>query len=146
MTNPKKYPESDASSMEFQITFRDDASPADRENAERSVATLVARSAAAVARNRAAEADLADLTGALNGPLVKLIEGDPLAIKALEKLRTYQLMQPDAMDVLRQDASLTLTSHAIPHAPQDAVSMRSLGFVPPYDFSWAWHDTNGHPP
>jgi hypothetical protein len=24
--------------------------------------------------------------------------------------------------------------------------MRSLGFVPPYDFSWSWHDQNGHAP
>ena len=146
MTDTTKYPESDASSMEFQMMFRDDATQADRQNAERSVATLVARSAAAVARDRAAGADLAELTGSLNGPFVRLIEGDPLAIKALEKLRTHQLMQPDAMDALRQDVPLSLPYDAIPLAPQGVLSLRSLGFVPPYDFSWAWHDRNGHAP
>ena len=41
MTDTTKYPESDASSMKFQIAFRDDVTQADRQNAERSVATLV---------------------------------------------------------------------------------------------------------
>ena len=95
---------------------------ADRQNAERSVAALVTRSAAAVARDRAAEADLAELTGSLNRPFVKLIGEDPLANKALEKLRTQQLMQPDAMDALRQDTPFTLTYDAIPLAPQSVLS------------------------
>jgi hypothetical protein len=146
MTGTTKYPESDASSMEFQITFRDDVSQADRQNAERSVAALVARSAAAVALDRAAEADLAELADTLNGSLVKLIEGDPLAVKALEKLRTQQLMQPDAMVALRQGTPLTPIYDATSLAPQGGLNLRSLGFVPPYDFSWAWHDGNGHPP
>ena len=145
MTGTTKSAKPDASSMEFQITFREDATQADRQNAARSVATLVARSAAAVARVRAAESDLAALTDSLNGPFVKLIEGDPLAIKARENLRTRQLMQTDSMDTLRRDASPTLT-YSAPLAPQGAPGLRSLGFVPPYDFSWAWHDRNGHPP
>jgi hypothetical protein len=89
---------------------------------------------------------LAELTDSLTRPFVNLIEQDPLANKALEKLRAHQLAQPDAIDMLRQDTPFTLTYDAISSAPQDVVSLRSLGFVPPYDFQWAWHDRNGHPP
>jgi hypothetical protein len=142
MADTTKYPDSDSSSMEFHVSFRDDVTEADRQNAERSVAALVARSAAVV-RDRAAEADLAELTGSLNRPLMKLIEEDALATKALEKLRTHQLMQPTTMDALRQDPPFTLTYDAIPQAPKD---VRSLDFVPPYDFNWAWHDVNGFAP
>jgi hypothetical protein len=117
MSDTKKYPESDTSATKFQITFRDDATQADRENAERSVAALVARSRAAVARHRAAEADLAELTDSLNGPFVKLLGGDPLANKAFEKLRSHQLMQPEAMDGLGQDTPFTLTYDSRAAAP-----------------------------
>jgi hypothetical protein len=113
MTDTPTSVEPDESSTEFQISFRDDATQADRENAERSVAALVARSVAAVARNRAAEAELAELTDSLTRPFVNLIEQDPLANKALEKLRAHQLAQPDAIDMLRQDTPFTLTYDAI---------------------------------
>src|SRR5262245_29326871 len=146
MTDTTKHAEPDASSLRFQIAFREDATQADRQNAERSVATLVARSAAVAGRRRAAEAGWAELTDSLNRPLVKLIEGDPLARKVLENLRTRQLVQPDATDALRQDAPPALTYDAIPIAPRGVASQRSLDFVPPYDFSWAWHDVNGYAP
>ncbi|SEH42644.1 hypothetical protein SAMN05216228_1003328 [Rhizobium tibeticum] len=129
---------------EFEISVRDDATQADRENAERSVAALVARSVSAVAQERAAEADLAELTDPLRRPFMKLIQEAPPSPETLEKLRTHQLMQAYKMDALEQ-APFTGTYDAL--VPQDVLSnTRSLGFVPPYDFSWAWHDGSGHPP
>jgi hypothetical protein len=132
MTDVTEYAEL-GSSAQLQISFRDDVKEADRQEAERSVAALVARSAARGAQNRAAEADLAELTGALNKPLVKLIEGDHDAANALETLRARQLMDGESMDALGEQ-------------PPEELSVRTLGFVPPFDFSWAWHDTNGHAP
>ncbi|MET7620339.1 hypothetical protein [Streptomyces sp. NPDC005408] len=146
MTDATKYSAPDASSTEFEISFRDDATEADRKNAELSVAALVARSVASVAQDRAEEADLAEMTDSVNGPFLKLIEEDPLAVKALDKLRTHELMRPDAMETLRRDALPNLTYDAMPPVPQRAANLRSLGFVPPYDFSWAWHDGNGNAP
>jgi hypothetical protein len=118
---------------QVQLSFRDDVNDVDRENAERSVAALIARSAAIVAQNRATEAELAKLTGALNKPLENMIEGDHDAARARETLRARQLMNADTMDALGE-------------SPPQELSVRTLGFVPPYDFSWAWHDTNGHAP
>jgi hypothetical protein len=83
---------------------------------------------------------------ALNGPFMKLIEGDPLARKALENLRTRQNMRSDTMDTLRQDLLPVLPYNAMPLELQRGGTNRALGFVPPYDFNWAWHDMNGHPP
>ncbi|MDP9811706.1 hypothetical protein J2W42_004570 [Rhizobium tibeticum] len=85
---------------EFEISVRDDATQADRENAERSVAALVARSVSAVAQERAAEADLAELTDPLRRPFMKLIQEAPPSPETLEKLRTHQLMQAYKMDAL----------------------------------------------
>jgi hypothetical protein len=146
MTATAKFPESGTSPAQFQIAFRDDVTQADRQNAERSVATLVARAGAAVARARVAEADLAELADALNGPIVKLIQGDPVAVKALAKLRNRQLFEPDAIGAIRQGAPAALTYEAIHRAPQGVPSPRLYSAVPPYDFSWAWHDQNGSPP
>jgi hypothetical protein len=137
---------SDTLLTDIQLSVRDDATDADRQNAQRSVAALIARHAATVARERAAEADLAQLTGSLNRPFAKLIDEDPRASEALEKLGTQQLMQPEAMDALGQDAPSVLTFDTMPSAPHEGIGVRSQGFVPPYDFQWAWHDTNGHPP
>ncbi|MEU6572629.1 hypothetical protein [Streptomyces sp. NPDC046805] len=147
MTEAKRHSEPDASSQEFRITFRDDAIPeADRQNAESSVAALVARSAAAIAQECAAEADLAALTASANGPIVKLLEEDSVADKALEALRTHQFAHRGAMESLREDRRPTLTERTLPLAPEAGVGLRTLGFVPPYDFTWSWHDTNGHAP
>ena len=132
MTDVTEYSKLD-SSAQVQLSFREDVNEVDRQNAERSVAALVARSAAAVAQSRAAETEIAELTGALNKPLEKLIEGERDAAHALEALRTRQLVQPDALDALDE-------------SPPEEFSARTVGFVPPYDFSWAWHDANGHAP
>ncbi|TQC42590.1 hypothetical protein EEB14_48045 [Rhodococcus sp. WS4] len=142
MTDLPRYPEVDDS--EFELTIRDDASEADRENAKRSVAALVARAKAVNEQYRVAKAELAELTGSLNAPFVKLIEEDPGATKALEKLRTRPLITSDDMDMLGQDALRTY--EAMPYAPEGDVGLRTLAFVPPYDFSWSWHVQDGRPP
>lgn len=131
------YAEPDTSSAEFQISFRDedDITQADRQNAERSVAALVARAKEAAARDRAAEAGLAKLTGSLDAPFEKLIEQDPHAVEALEELRAYELLRPDTTDALRQDR---------PPTTYDVSPLEESGFVPPYDFDWSFH--TDHPP
>src|SRR6478736_5369061 len=101
MTDLRRYPEVDDS--EFELTIRDDASEADRENAKRSVAALAARAKAVNEQYCATKAELAELTGSLNAPFVKLIEEDLRATKALEKLRTRPLITSDDMDMLGQD-------------------------------------------
>jgi hypothetical protein len=146
MTDPTTYRESELASAEMQISFREDVAETDRKNAELSVAALVARSAEAVARRRATEAALAESTGALTRPFAKLIEVDPLSNEALEKLRSLQLMQPEAMDRLGPDTPFTLTYDSAVSTPRDGVGLRSQGFVPPYDFQWSWHQEGGHPP
>ncbi|MFB6560763.1 hypothetical protein ACFCYH_18100 [Streptomyces sp. NPDC056400] len=135
MTGTTRYSEPDAPSTEFQISFRDgdDVTQADRQNAERSVAALVARSKEAAARDRAAEAGLAELTDPLNAPFKKLIEEDPHAVKALEELRTHELLQPETTDALPQDA---------PSTTHDASPLAESGFAPPYDFEWSFHIDN----
>jgi hypothetical protein len=130
--------------MDYELSIRDDATQAERQNAERSVAALLARSAAAAARDRAAEAELTKLTDSLDRPLVKLLEDDPVAAKALEELSARRLLQPDETNELRHDSALAPT--AARPVPEGLPDVRSLGFVPPYDFSWSWHDGNGHPP
>ncbi|MBM7440941.1 hypothetical protein [Streptomyces sp. HB132] len=145
MTDTEKYAGPDASPMDLEISIRDDATQADRENAERSVAALVERSASAVARERASEAEMAELTAPLDAPLMKLIEGDPSAVRALERLRSQELVRPDAAAALGDGGVSASAFDTAPMRPHGA-ELRSLGFVPPYDFSWAWHDGNGHPP
>jgi hypothetical protein len=145
MTDTAEYPRQSTSSTEFELTIRDDATQAERQNAESSVAALLARSRAAVAQLRAAEADLAELTDSLDEPFVRLVKGDPLAGKALKELTTRELLQSDVTDELRPDSPYLAQGPSGP-AREGVPSVRSLGFVPPYDFSWSWHDGNGNPP
>lgn len=127
MTHSTMYPTTDELPPNVRITFRDEVPQRElRQAAERSVATLVAHSAEAVRQARAAESQFAKLTDAVTAPFAKLIEGDSEAVKALNELRTQALIQPDALDELLRP--------------------RYSQFIPPYDFSWIWHDINGHPP
>ena len=146
MTDSTTYPASDLP-PNVQIAFRDDidleTQPELRRTVERSVATHVAHSAEAVARVRAAEAERAKLMAALNAPLMKLIEEDPAAIKALEELRTRQYINLDSPDVLRGEQPLTATNNA---ATVPLGAARILAVPPPYDFSWSWFNQGGGPP
>ena len=146
MTDSMEYPASSARLTDVQINFRDGVSQTDREMAERSVAAMIARHTAAVAQTRAADAETKELTDAVNAPLVKLIQQDPDAARALETLRTRQRQQSDVTDALREEAPAALSHDAFDGIQQAMRGMRSLGFVPPYDFSWSWHVREGFPP
>ncbi|MCE0448030.1 MULTISPECIES: hypothetical protein [Streptomyces] len=138
MTGTTRYSEPDPASKEFEISFRDEdnVTQTDRQNAERSVAALVARAKEAAEQDRAAEAGLVELTDPLNAPFRKLIEEDPHAVKALEKLRTCELLKlSDTTDTLQHDEPL---------ATPDVSPRAESGFAPPYDFDWNFHID--HPP
>jgi hypothetical protein len=148
MTGSKGYPATEASS-DVQITFREDLSSDYRQAAERSVATLIARSVEAEAQARAAEAELAKLTEVLNAPFVKLIEGDPGVVRAIESLRARQLLDRDATDALHQDAVLTETSSALAFREDFRIIRDSRSgefFRPPYHFEWSFQDPGSGPP
>jgi hypothetical protein len=140
-----------------QITFCDDLTdPKQREAAERFVATHIAHSAKAAAQARAAEAERAKLVAALEAPFIKQIKEDPEASKALDELRTRQLVDLDSMNVLRQgEQLLTATDEDRIRAPSlreftliSRVPIASIPVarVPPYDFTWSWFRQEGHPP
>ncbi|MEU6981554.1 MULTISPECIES: hypothetical protein [unclassified Streptomyces] len=128
-----------AGATDFQISFHDDMPEADRRDAERSVASLVEHSLARTARERAAEAELAELTDAMEAPLTRLVQQDAAAARAAEALAATEVLHLRESDALREDGA----SYFPPHIRTD---VRSVGFVPPYDFSWAWHDGAGFPP
>ncbi|MEU6934827.1 hypothetical protein AB4225_18825 [Streptomyces sp. 2RAF24] len=124
---------------DLQISFHEDLSEADRRNVERSVASLVEYSVARSARERADEAELAEHTHALEAPLVRLVQEDAAAARAAETLGAREVLRLRESDALREDGA----SYFPPHVRTD---VRSVGFVPPYDFSWSWHDGAGFPP
>ncbi|MGW6983912.1 hypothetical protein ACWGE1_31475 [Streptomyces sp. NPDC054932] len=131
-----------STTTDFQITFRDGLTETERRNAERSVAAMVERGMAAAARDRAEEARLAELTAPLNAPFVRLVQEDPAAVEAAEKLRDHDLFDPYATNMLLRDGDPDLAAALL--APRERASVRSSGFAPPYDFTWAWH--GGHIP
>jgi hypothetical protein len=143
-TDSTTKPAYDSPAPNPQITFADHVTdPEQRRTVERSVATLVARSAEAAAQARAAEAERAKLMAAFEAPYMKLIKEDPAAIKALDDLRTRQFIDLDSTNVLRGEQPLTATNDVITIPLREARA--SLRF-PPYDFSWSWFRNEGSPP
>jgi hypothetical protein len=140
-------------SSNVNISFRDGlTSPELRQLAERSVATLVARSSEAAAGARAEEAQRAKLMTAASAPLRKLIEADPGAVKALDEMGRTPLIAleaanllDDRANMLREDvpraAAATISNVIAPFPAGDIVRR-----VPPFDFAWWWHDAAGSPP
>ena len=115
----------------IQISFSDNYVEAStRQTVEQSITVLAARSAEARARLRDAEAELEKLSHSINAPFVKLLEADPVAMDAAEVVRNRQLIVPSKLQAFGPPAS-----------PEGTTVMTS---VPPYDFSWNWHD--GGPP
>jgi len=142
MTDTATSREQDASPAEVQLTVRDDATETERRNAERSVAAMVARSSEAAARRRAAEAELAQISDALREPFGTAPAPDDRADTALAKLRARDLIYHEEMEVLSHHSSVAFDPTPL---SRDVLTTRSQGFVPPYDFQWAWHDPAGHP-
>lgn len=120
-----------------QITIRDDLTdPELRQAAERSVDTLAARSAEAFAQARTADEEQAKLTETLHAPLLKVIEKDQEAGKALQELRTRDMLSLDSPSSLHSDTQEITTRDVVPLT--DLQGAREIR-VPPYDFSWSWH-------
>lgn len=125
----------------LEIYFSESLTPDQRKLAEESVVSMVerARTQAEAVRARWAEED--KLRDAAMAPLAKLMQADPAAVAAMEKLSKLQL---DAEDSLRvEELSGAARNLMIPLSPTDrAIETR----VSPYDFGWRWHDTGGAPP
>ena len=148
MSDSTTHPANEDLPPNVQITFRDDLTqPEQRRVVERSVATLVARSAEAVAQARAAQAEQEKLIASLNTPFMKLIEEDPAANKALDDLRTRPYFDLEPTDVLRREQPLTAINDAvtIPLREVAGREARLLSTFPPYHFSWTWFDPQGSP-
>ncbi len=127
---------------EFQLSVRDGVTQDEQDDAGRTVAALVARAKLASERRRTAVTESAELAGALSKPFEQVINNDPDARRALENLTQRQLVRLEEPDQLQ-----TYLDRIRPEAPADDSGLRSnLGFAPPYDFQWAWHDTNGSAP
>src|SRR5215831_7538935 len=121
---------------ESQLTFREDITqPEQQEAAKRSVSALISRSMERFARARAAEAELAKVTDALDSPLRRLIGGDKEATGALERPHSRYLIDTEATDGLYQNQLL----------PDDAPATDFRPVIinrPPYHVSRSGHDQN----
>jgi hypothetical protein len=137
----------DSPSPKPQITFCDNLSdPKLRAIVERSVAAHIAHSAEAAVQARTAEAERAKLVAALQVPFMKPIKEDPEATKALDELRTRQLIELDATNELRRDEQRLTAAYddliTAPLSGQVILDVRR----PPYDFTWSWFRQDGSPP
>jgi hypothetical protein len=81
------------------------------------------------------------LLDAITAPLAKLMQADPAAAAAIERLSKRRV---EAEDSLRPEGSSGIARDlVIPVSPTDnAVEVR----LAPYDFAWRWHDTGGAAP
>jgi hypothetical protein len=132
-----------------QITFHDNVvQPELRLAAERSVAAIIARSVETADKVRAADGARAKLLAAVNAPLMRLIEEDPAAVKALNDL-SNQFLDLDSPilplgDVpihdVREAATLGLAD------VREAREIRVLARVPPFDYAWIWFHPDGSGP
>jgi hypothetical protein len=119
----------------IEVYFNASLTPDQRELAEQSIATMVERTRAEVdaARARLAEQDM--LLGAIKAPVAKLMQADPGAAEALERLSMRRLEVEDSL------SPEDLAGEARDLEPV-AVELRS----PPYDFAWRFHLSGGAPP
>ena len=136
----------DASPANLQILFHESVTDPDlRQLTIQSIDTLVARSFASTKRAREKDAELAQLTDAINAPIERIIQGDPQAVSALEELRKRSLSGAD-VDTFFSYASLDATAGGITVPNRGDLGPRTFAGRPPYDFSWSWHDPNGGRP
>jgi hypothetical protein len=152
VTDSTTNPALDQLPPNVQISFRDDldieAHPELRRTVERSVTTQLARMQEAVAQVRAAQAERAQLEEALNAPLMKLIEEDPVASKTLEDLRSGQLIDVDSTMELSAEQPRAATNADV-DGPLEGLEASQAQFrasefrLPPFDFDWSWFNTGG---
>ena len=101
---------------EFRLDIRDGASDTERSDAKQSVEAMIGRARAAAGQIRSAEAN---------------------PLEATDLLHDAETLAPaDRPNLLE----------AVPGLPDTRSNVRTTHFAPPYDFQWAWHDGNGHPP
>ena len=132
----------EASPANLQISFHESITDPDlRQLTTQSIDALVARSVASTKRAREKDAELAELTDAINAPIARIIQSDPQAVSALEELRKRSLSEAD-VDTFYSDASSGATT--VPN--RGDLGPLTFAGRPPYDFSWSWHDTNGGRP
>ncbi|WP_329117719.1 hypothetical protein [Streptomyces sp. NBC_01353] len=137
MAHSTTYPAPDVASLNIRIAFRDEnASEEMREAAERTVGALVMRHMEATRRRREAEAEMAETAAAYSAPVMRLIASDPAAAQAAEVIGSARPLDGMMDSLGRHMSPETAVAAAPPQARQ----------LPPYHFSWSWHDTNGYAP
>jgi hypothetical protein len=135
VTDTAKYAGSEATST-IQLDVRDGPTEVQRQNAQRSVEALLARSVDATARRRANDDAVTKLTDAVNAPLAKLINENPGANAAPDELSTRPLLAP----------TTSPTSASPCPENRDDVAVYSFAVGPPYDFAWSFHEDGGDAP
>jgi hypothetical protein len=125
-----------------QINISENLTGDQRAAAERSVEAHIAHVTEARGKRRAAEAALAESTAAVNAPLVKLIEADPAAAKALAEAADRRRELMHLLDVEPPVIPRTRDLHL------DILTVADNGvadqiIVTPYNFAWDWHTGAG---
>ena len=121
----------DASPANLQILFHESVTDPDlRQLTIQSIDTLVARSVASTKRAREKDAELAQLTDAINAPIERIIQGDPQAVSALEELRKRSLSGAD-VDTFFSYASLDATAGGITVPNRGDLGLRTFAGRPP---------------
>ena len=142
---PKPAAPANQPSSTLQINFSDEMTAEQQRAAKESVAALVARSSEARALQQAEQAYETELATAINKPLVKIIESDPAAAKALAADRERRQQKQVH---LRKDTPPALPEtrpQGFPASMADLLLARAgQSFGAPFHFDWRWH--NGQPP
>jgi hypothetical protein len=124
-----------------QINYDDSLSSEERSNIERSIATLVKRSAEMTAQRQALTSEQDDVLVAANEPLCRLAQQNPQASQAVDTARAkWQAIKENARwsgaaptEVRTGDVADWLRFGAV----ADTI------FQPPYHFDWSWLDSDG---
>jgi hypothetical protein len=125
------------------IEVQEGMPPERRRAVELSVATLVDRATEETARARAAEAERAEQTAALQRPVLELIRSDPAAAKALDGARSSPQPIGDLQRLQPRDPRIRKgQQHLIAFDASNAPEV----FVIPYHFNWQWHVLSGGAP
>lgn len=124
------------------ISFSEDLTPEQRAAAERSVDAHIAHVTEARSAQRAAEAALAESNAAIYAPLVRVIEADPAAAKALAETAHRRRELTHLLDVeppvipRTRDLNLGIETFA-----DNGIADQII--VTPYHFAWDWHTGAG---
>lgn len=122
------------------IYLSDSLSSSQRELAEQSIALAVERTRAEADAARERSAEEARLRAAITAPFADLLQADPGAAEALERLRIRRIGIADGLHTMGSPAGAG--GGVFPPPPTDNwVELRR----PPYDFAWNWHQAGGAP-